>query len=98
MELIYATVIGAGLGVLLRYILPGRTTYGVALLPAVAAVTTLVVWVGMLWLGFAFDNPWLWVASLVSPVVTSAIVALVVSRRRQASDAHALHLLAAGKV
>lgn len=98
MELIYATVIGAGIGVLLRYLLPGRGAYGVALLPAVAAATTLVVWVGLVWLGIAFDNPWLWVASLTAPAITSVVVALVVSRRRETADARALHRIAAGKV
>jgi hypothetical protein len=96
-EIIYAAVIGAGLGVLLRYVLPGRETYGVALLPALAGIATLAVWVGMLWLGFTFDSVWIWLASLGAAAVVAAVVAVVVSRRRIAADAHALHVLSGGK-
>jgi len=98
MELLYVTVVGAGIGVLLRYVLPGRHTYGVALLPAVGAITTLVVWVGLVWLGFTFDGGWIWVASLGAATAASALVAVLVSRRREAADAQALHRLTAGKV
>ena len=97
MELVYVTVIGAGLGLLLRYILPGRTVYGVMLLPAVAAAATAAVWVGMLWMGIAFDNPWIWVAALGASVLAAAAVALLVSSRRIASDARQRHILSGGK-
>jgi hypothetical protein len=97
MELVYVTVVGAGIGVLLRYLLPGRTTYGVALLPAVGAAVTAAIWVGMVWLGFTFDGGWIWVASLAGATVASMLVALLVSKRRLASDAHQLHVLSGGK-
>ncbi len=97
MELVYVTVIGAGLGLLLRYVLPGRKVYGVMLLPAVGAAATAVVWVGLVWLGLGFDDPWLWVASLSAAVLASALVATLVSRRRISSDARALHVLSGGR-
>jgi len=98
MELVYVTVIGAGIGLLLRYVLPGRKVYGVLLLPAVAAVATAATWVSLLWAGFTFDGGWIWLASLVAAAVASALVATVLSRRRLAADARAAHLLAAGRV
>lgn len=98
MELVYAAVIGTGIGLLLRYLLPGRSTYGVLLLPAVGGVAVLVVWVAMTWLGLQADWYWaLWVASLAAAALVSAIVALAVSRRRESADAHALHVLASGR-
>lgn len=97
MELVYVTVIGAGLGLLLRYVLPGRQVYGVMLLPAVGAAATAVVWVAMVWMGIAFDNPWLWVASLAAAAIVSAVVAVVVSNRRIAWDARQRHVLSGGK-
>ena len=97
MELVYVTVIGAGIGLLLRYVLPGRQVYGVLLLPAVGAAATAVVWVGMVWLGVTFDTPWIWVASLSASLVASAVVAVAVSRRRIAWDAHQRHVLSGGR-
>lgn len=97
MELIYVTVVGAGIGVLLRYLLPGRQTYGVALLPALGAAVTAAVWVGMVWLGFTFDGGWIWLASLGAATVVSLVVALVLTRRRQTADARELHILSGGK-
>lgn len=98
MELVYVTVIGAGIGLLLRYVLPGRAAYGVLLLPAVGAMATAAVWVGMLWLGQKFDGGWIWVAALGASAVASALVATLVSRRRVAADAAASHRLTAGRV
>ena len=40
MELVYVTVIGAAIGLLARYVLPGRRTYGILLLPAAAAAAS----------------------------------------------------------
>jgi hypothetical protein len=97
MELVYVTVIGAGIGLLLRYLLPGRTVYGVLLLPAVAAAVTAAVWVGLVWLGVTFDSPWIWVASLGGAAVVSAVVAVVLSRRRIAWDARQRHVLSGGR-
>jgi len=97
MEIIYVTVIGAGIGLLLRYLVPGRQVYGVLLTPALAAAVTAVVWAGMTWLGVAADSPWIWVASLGASALVTAVVALVVSKRRDAADARALHVLSGGK-
>lgn len=97
MELVYVTVVGAGIGVLSRYLLPGRTTYGVALLPALGAAVTAALWAGLTWLGWKADGGWIWVAALGGATVASLVVSLVLSRRRQAADAHELHILSGGK-
>lgn len=97
MELIYVTVVGAGIGVVLRYLLPGREAYGVALLPALGAAVTAALWAGMVWLGFTFDAGWIWLASLGGAAVASLVVALVLSRRRRAADARELHVLSGGR-
>lgn len=98
MELVYVTVVGAGIGTLLRYVLPHRDTYGVALLPAVGAAATALVWVGMLWLGFGFDGGWIWAGSLLAAALASLVVALVLGRTRTAADAHQQHVLSGGKL
>jgi len=99
MEIVYAVVVGAGAALLLRYLLPARDTYGIALLPAIGAAVTAAVWAGMSWLGFDFDGNWgwLWLASLGAAIVVSLVVGLIVGRRRERHDARELHILSGGK-
>ena len=98
MELLFVTVIGAGIGAILRYVLPERGTYGALLLPAVSAAAAAVVWVGLLWgLRWTFDGTWIWVASLAAAVATGLVVALVLPRRREEHDARLLAELSGGK-
>ena len=98
MEIVYAVVVGAGAALVLRYLLPGRDTYGIALLPALGAAVTAAVWAGMSWLGFDFDSGWgwLWLASLGAAVVVSLVVGLLVGRTRERHDARQLHILSGG--
>jgi hypothetical protein len=98
MELIYVTVLGAAIAVLLRYVLPGRTAYGMFLLPAVGAAVTAAVWVGLLWAGWTFDGGWIWVVSLAAAGLAALAVALVLSRRRTSADRRELHVLSGGRV
>ena len=99
MQIVYAVVVGAGAALVLRYLLPGRDTYGIALLPALGAAVTAAVWAGMSWLGFDFDSDWgwLWLASLGAAVVVSLVVGLLVGRTRERHDARQLHILSGGK-
>ena len=87
MELLFVTVIGASLGLIARYLLPSRGTYGALLLPAVSGVATAVVWVALLWIGLTFDGTWIWVASLAAAVIAAVIAALLLPRRRSDADA-----------
>ena len=96
LSLVYVTVVGASLGVITRFLLPGRHTYGFVLLPAIGAAVSAVIWVGVQWfalLGFPLD----WVAALGGALVASIVVALLVSRTRTESDARELHVLSGGK-
>jgi hypothetical protein len=99
MEIVYAVVVGAGVGLLLRYLLPARTTYGLLLLPALGAAVTAAVWAGMSWLGIDFETGWgwLWLASIGAAAVVSLLVALLVGGRRARSDARELHVLSGGR-
>jgi len=97
MELVYVTVIGAAIGGILRYILPGRDAYGILLLPAVGAAVTCAVWAGLVWLGWTFDGGWIWVVSLTAAGVASILTALLLSRTRARRDQELLHRLSGGK-
>ncbi len=93
MELLFVTLISFLIGLGARYALPGRDTYGVALLPAIAAIVTAVVWVGLTWLGWKFDGGWIWVVSLVAGGVISLVLALTVPRLRRGGDESMLQQL-----
>jgi cyanate permease len=86
MELLFVTLISFCIGLGIRYALPGRDTYGVVLLPAIAAAVTAVVWVGLTWLGWKFDGGWIWVVGLGAGAGVSFILALTVPRLRRGND------------
>lgn len=86
MELLFVTVIGAGLGLIARYALPQRTTYGLLLLPAIGAAVTSAVWVALLWAGLTFDGTWIWVASLGAAIAAAVLTAVFLPRRRAHED------------
>lgn len=97
MELLFVIVIAAAIGLGVRYIVPKRGTYGVLLLPAIAAAVASVVWVGLLWLGWRFDGTWIWVVSLAAAGVAALVLALVLPRRRVHHDERLLTQLSGGK-
>jgi hypothetical protein len=98
MELLFVLVIAAGIGAVLRYVLPSRGTYGIFLLPAIATVVTAVVWVGLLWLGWKFDGTWIWVASLGAGFAVALAAGIALPRLRAAADERKLSELAGRRV
>ena len=95
MELAYVTVIGAVIGAAARYVLPGRHTYGILLLPAAAAAVTATVWAGLVWAGWTFDGGWIWVVSLAAATITAIVIPIALSRYRETHDARMMQQLAA---
>jgi len=93
MELLFATLFGAAIGLGVSVFTPGRTMYGSLLVPAVSAAVTAMVWVGLVWLGWTFDAGWIWVVSLLAAAIAAAAIALTVPRRRRRSDDAMLHRL-----
>lgn len=87
MELLFVAVICAGIGLLARYVLPGRETYGLLLLPAIATAAGMLVWVALLWLGLTFDGGWIWVWSLLAAVAAALAAGLLLPRVRRAAEA-----------
>ncbi len=97
MELLFVTVIAAGIGLIVRYTLPERHSHGLLLIPAVATVATAIVWVALLWAGLTFDGTWIWVASLGAAVIASLVAALLLPRRRAEADAALFAQLSSAK-
>jgi uncharacterized membrane protein YeaQ/YmgE (transglycosylase-associated protein family) len=95
-EFIYVAVIGLGVGYVLRYLLPGRETYGIFLLPAVGAVVAAALWAILTWSGLKADGTWIWVAAIGGAAVVSAVVAVIVRSSRTRIDRQRLHELSGG--
>ena len=86
MELLFVTLIAFCIGLLFRYIVPGRDTYGLVLLPSIAAAATAIVWEILTWVGWKFDGGWIWVASLAVGGVVSLVLAFLLPRSRHTND------------
>jgi hypothetical protein len=86
MELLFVTLIAFCIGLLWRYVVPGRETYGVVLLPSIAAAVTAIVWEILTWVGWKFDGGWIWVASLAVGGIIPLVLALLLPRRRHTND------------
>jgi hypothetical protein len=97
MELLFVTILGAGIGALVRYVVPGRQSYGMLLIPAIAAAVAAAKWVALVWLGWTFDGTWIWVASLGAATVVSLVLAIWLPRRRRTADSRLLTQLSGGK-
>jgi len=97
MELMFVIIIAVAVGLGIRYLLPGRDTYGVALIPAVDGAVTAILWVALVWAGWKFDGGWIWVASLGAAVIASLLTVLLLVRKREHDDHSLLHHLSGGK-
>jgi len=97
-EIVFVTVIGAGIGGVIRYLIPGRRSYGLALLPAVGAAATAAAWAILVWLGWPFDGGWIWTVSILAGLAADLAVALILPRVRDAADSRALHELSGGRL
>jgi hypothetical protein len=86
MELIFVTAIGICLAVIVRYTIPGRTTSGILLIPAIGGAVTCASWVVLVWAGLTFDGGWIWLISLAAGLIASILAAVILPRRRRAAD------------
>ena len=93
MELLFVILGAVLLGLIPRYLLPGRDTYGSALLPAVSAAVAAIVWAALTWLGWAFDGGWIWWVSLGAGVLAAIAVPPMISPRRKRRDHELFELL-----
>lgn len=87
MGLLVAMVIAASLGWTLRYVLPNRETYGVALTAGVSAAVCGLVWSALLfWADMVSEQPWIWLISLGAGIIVALIVPLASGSRRPKRD------------
>ncbi|MGO3885262.1 MAG: hypothetical protein ACTJHU_03100 [Mycetocola sp.] len=94
MELFFIGVIGLVLGTFVRYILPLRENYGVTVTIATAGAVATLSSALLEVAGLTWDNPWIWVISLVLAVVIPGAIALLLGRRRESEYRHTLSTVA----
>ena len=87
MELIFAVVGGAILGLATQFVVPLRHLRGVAVGSAIGAGVAAVVWVALTWLGWPWDGTWIWVVSLAAAGIAAAASAVLIGPRRERDDA-----------
>jgi ABC-type branched-subunit amino acid transport system permease subunit len=92
-ELLFVALGGVLLGLAARYLLPGRSTQGSILVPAIGTAVACVVWVALTWLGWRWDGGWIWWVSLGLAAVVSFGAELLLWRRRTQGDKRMLHEL-----
>jgi quaternary ammonium compound-resistance protein SugE len=80
-------VIGAAIGLVARYLLPGRQWVGLFLNPAASAAAAGIVWTILGLAGLRSDNGWLWIASLAAALVVALVLPRVLPQRRARADA-----------
>ena len=87
MLILLPLVIAVATGIGMHYGSPNRHSRGVALAPAIATAVAAIVWAAMTWMGVAEDNPWIWLASILGPIVVTYPTTLWLARPRAGHDA-----------
>jgi uncharacterized membrane protein YeaQ/YmgE (transglycosylase-associated protein family) len=86
-QILLAFIVGAVVGAALHFVVPGRSTRGVALGPIVGAAAAGLVWMILTWAGVGLESPWLWLSAFVAPAVVTYPVLLLLTRARTGHDA-----------
>jgi hypothetical protein len=60
MELLFVTLGGVIIGLLVSAIMPGRELSGVALIPGIATVVIMVLWEVLTWIGLPYSGFLIW--------------------------------------
>lgn len=87
MQILLALIFGAAVGLGANFLVAGRESRGAALAPMLGAVVGGLVWMVATWAGWGIENPLLWIAALVAPVLVVAPTLMLVRRARIAHDA-----------
>lgn len=90
MELLFATLGGALIGLGLGYAVPGRANFGALLLPSLGGSASAIVWAALTWAGWKFNGGWIWVVSLMAAAAITLFIGIALSKARTRSDSELL--------
>jgi len=86
MEILYAIAIAGVIGVVLRYIVPGRHAYGIALTPAIAAAAAAAAWGALAWIGWNAGVGGIWAISIGAGAIAALLITLLAPYARKSAD------------
>lgn len=87
LALIPAAVIGALIGLGLRYLIAGRSQYGLLVLPAAGAGAVCLTWAIGAWAGLSHEAVWIWLIAFSIASIVSIAIARILPPKREAADA-----------
>jgi hypothetical protein len=96
-ELLFAALGGALLGLIVHFALPGLPTRGALWVAGWTTCAAIVVWEVLIWAGLTAGGGWIWVIDLVVAGLTAVATALITARRRDAADRDLLARLLRGE-
>ncbi|PZU49628.1 MAG: hypothetical protein DI566_00620 [Microbacterium sp.] len=87
MDILLAFIFGGALGAVLHYLMPGRASRGAALAPVLGAALGGATWLAFTWAGVTTTSPWIWIVSILVPIVVVPLALLALTRVRATHDA-----------
>ena len=85
MEILIILGYAAILGLVAPYLTTKSDEYGVLVPPTIAAIAGSVLWIILTWVGFKYEEAWIWVIIMVA----MPVIMIIVSQRIAAARVHA---------
>lgn len=86
MELVLVVTFSGLIGLALRYLIPGRATHGLLVMPATGIIAGSLGWAIAVWVGLDPAGIWAWVVALGLSVAAPSALGIILPQRRQAAD------------
>lgn len=86
MELVLIVTAAGLIGVTVRYLVPGRASHGLAVMPSAGVIVGSLAWAVLIWAGAPESAWWSWTIALGLTAVGAVALAIVLPRRRAAAD------------
>lgn len=87
MDILLAFIFGGAVGAALHVLMPGRDSRGMVLAPVIGALMGGVTWLIFTWAGVTTASPWIWLISVLAPLLVVPITLLALTRARASHDA-----------
>jgi hypothetical protein len=86
MELVLVVTFSGLIGLMLRYLIPGRALHGLLVLPAAGIIAGSLAWAIAVWVGLDPASIWSWIVALGLSAAAPLALGILLPKRRQAAD------------
>jgi hypothetical protein len=86
MELVLVVTFSGLIGLMLRYLIPGRALHGLLVLPAAGIIAGSLAWAIAVWVGLDPASIWPWIVALGLSAAGPIALGIILPKRRQAAD------------